>query len=74
MHGPSLQAAFIFESPMQGKPPGPGAGLLHCLDLVFVPLLQVTLQPDQADQVPQLPSEKIILFTMSFNLTSMQLF
>ena len=40
-HGCMLQLDVSFESPVHALPPPAGAGLLHILDLVWVPIPHV---------------------------------
>ena len=45
--------------PSQDNPPLDGDGLLHNLDLCWIPPPQVTLQAAQFDHDPQLPSKGV---------------
>ena len=53
-----LQACWDELSPTQSNPPLTGSGLLHSLDLCWIPPPHVTLQAVQLDHVPQLPSKR----------------
>jgi len=52
---PALQEVDCEPDPAHWLPPWAGAGLLHDLDLVQVPVSQVTEHPAQEPQDPQLP-------------------
>ena len=62
-----MQLVVLVVDPLQEAPPWAGAGLLHDLDLDFVPLAQVTEQDPQFPQFPQLPSTE-----MYYNISTVQ--
>jgi hypothetical protein len=57
----------VVVDPLHDAPPWAGAGLLHDLDLDFVPLPQLTEQDPHDPQFPQLPSTE-----MHYNILKIQ--